>query len=264
MNRLCMVCMLLLCLSGYSQTPIPSYSLSVTFQKTTNIIFPYRIEKADIGSSDVIGHKDVKLGNVLFLKANRKGFVPTNLSVYTSDGKFYSFIIQYRDAPDTLNLSFVKDQKLEITLVDSFMEARLDSDATQILDQASFLHRKTKSQEMKAVLTGIYIKDHLLWFVIDVSNGSQIDYQPEYIKFFIRDKHTNKRTAIQETELSPVWRTPDKPVAGNEASTYIFSFPVFTLSRPKKLVIQMDEKNGGRTLILTIPSKALLKSRVIQ
>ena len=106
MNRLCALCIVAIVLlgdfAGFSQTAIPSYSLSLTFQKTTNIIFPYRIQKADIGSGDVIGHKDLMLPNVLFLKANRKGFVPTNLSVYTSDGKFYSFIIHYMEEPDTL------------------------------------------------------------------------------------------------------------------------------------------------------------------
>ncbi len=56
-------------LNGFSQTVIKSFNLSVCFQKTTNIIFPYRIEKADIGSADVIGHKDALPENVLFLKA---------------------------------------------------------------------------------------------------------------------------------------------------------------------------------------------------
>src|SRR6202035_5298430 len=96
-------------LRGFSQNMIPSYHLSVCFQKTTNIIFPYRIEKADIGSGDVTGHKDARLPNVLFLKATRKGFETTNLSVYTGDGRFYSFIVQYGENPDTLNLLFTKD-----------------------------------------------------------------------------------------------------------------------------------------------------------
>jgi conjugative transposon TraN protein len=264
MNRLCAVLMLLFNCPAFSQTPIPSYSLSVTFQKTTNIIFPYRIEKADIGSGDVIGHEDQILPNVLFLKAGRKQFVPTNLSVYTSDGKFYSFIVRYAEEPDTLNLSFDMHQKLKVGFPDSVNEEKLDGDAVEIMAQSSFMHKKASAEEMKAVLKGIYIKDGLLWFKIVVSNYSQIDYELEYIKFFIRETHSAGRTAIQETEITPIWRTPDKPVTGNGVSTYIFSFPAFTLSRQKKLVIQMNEKNGGRSLTRNIKSKTLLKSRVIQ
>ena len=123
MKRICAACMIFSFLSGRSQTAITSYSLSVTYQMTTNIIFPYRIEKADIGSPDVIGHKPENLENVLLLKANRKNFVPTNLSVYTSDGKFYSFIVRYNPRPDTLNLSFSGN------IIAPLNEALLDSDA---------------------------------------------------------------------------------------------------------------------------------------
>src|ERR1700726_402826 len=132
MKKIIVALILLISLNSFSQTVIPSFNLSVCYQKTTNIIFPYRIEKADIGSCDVIGHKDAFLPNVLFLKANRKGFVPTNLSVYTSDGKFYSFIVQYKEEPDTLNLTFVNDAKTNLVILDTINDARLDSDAVII------------------------------------------------------------------------------------------------------------------------------------
>src|SRR5580698_5771819 len=92
---------LLICLSGHSQSVIPSKIVSVTYQMTTNIIFPYAIDIADIGSADIIGLKGGKYNNILFLKAARVNFSPTNISVYTSDGKFYSFIVKYKTIPDT-------------------------------------------------------------------------------------------------------------------------------------------------------------------
>ena len=265
MKILCVLVLLSLGLavhSVHSQTAIPSYPLSVTVQKTTNLIFPYRIKMADIGSADITGHKDPLLENVLFLKANRKNFAPTNLSVYTSDGKFYSFIVQYKESPDTLNLSFSSDHSLNAP-VTSINEARLDSDAKVLLNQPKFLHRKATAQEMKVLLTGIYIQDDLFWFRIVISNRSPIAYRPEYIKFFIRDKHEAKRTAVQETELMPTWKTPDEPTPGRGKTTNIFSFPVFTLDNQKKLLIQIVEKNGGRLLELYIPPKVLLKSQPI-
>ncbi len=66
MKKIIVIFILLSHLRGVSQTVISSFNLSVCYQKTTNIIFPYRIEKADIGSGDVIGHKDASLPNVLF------------------------------------------------------------------------------------------------------------------------------------------------------------------------------------------------------
>jgi conjugative transposon TraN protein len=263
MKRLCAVWILFLSLNGHSQLSIPSYTLSVTFKKTTNVIFPYRIEKADIGSSDVIGHKDPTLENVLFLKAGRKDFTPTNLSVYTSDGKFYSFIVSYKEDPDTLNLSFITDQKSDM-VVDSFMEARMDSAAVNILDQPSFLHRKIKEQEIKVILNGIYLDDDMLWFRIIIKNHSQIDYKPEFIRFSIRDKKTGKRTAVQESDVPFSWSNAVKRVSGNGKAVYLFALPSFTISKQKKLVFQIEEKKGERTIMLDIPSSTVLKARIIQ
>jgi conjugative transposon TraN protein len=263
MKRLCAFWMLFFSLAGYGQHSIPSYSISVTFKKTTNVIFPYRIEKADVGSSDVIGHKDQILDNVLFLKASRKDFAPTNLSVYTSDGKFYSFIVRYKEDPDTLNLSFIPEQKIPTTIVDSFMSAKLDSDGVHILAQPSFMHRKTKTEDMKAILNGIYLMDDLLWFRFIIKNHSEIAYKPTFIQFSIRDKKLGKRTAVQESALVFTWSTT-KTVLGNNRETYIIAFPAFTISNQKKLVFQMEEKNGERTIQLDIPSRTVLKSRSIQ
>jgi len=246
-----------------AQTSIPSYSVAVTFQKTTNIIFPYRIEKADIGSADVIGHKDRVLENVLFLKAGRKSFTPTNLSVYTSDGKFYSFIIRYQEEPDTLNLSFIEKYKTQSVAVDSFMDAQLDSDAINILTQRSILHRKTHVQELNLVLNGIYLKDHLVWIRFTVKNRSNIEYHPEYVRFTCKDKKVGRRTAFQETEISPAWQQPVF-VAGDSNQTFVFGFPEFTISKQKKLAIRMDEKNGGRIVSLEIPARTLLRARSVQ
>jgi conjugative transposon TraN protein len=261
MKSLFACCISMIGLHGFAQTVIPSYYLSITFLKTTNIIFPYRIEKADIGSADVIGHKDPILNNVLFLKAGRRGFAPTNLSVYTSDGKLYSFLVQYKETPDTLNLLFPKNDKIAPTVSDSINDSKLDSDAVDILQRPTFLHRRTSEQEMKCILRSIYIRDHLIWLRIEMANTSEVDYQAEYVRFFIKDKHSGKRTAVQETDLSPAWRSPDQPVVGQGKQTLVFAFSVFTIDRHKQLVLQISEKNGGRSLELPINNKTMLKAR---
>jgi conjugative transposon TraN protein len=241
---------LLLTLKSFSQTVIPSYHLSVTDLKTTNLIFPYRIEKADIGSPDVIGHSYEKLGNVLFLKAGVKNFAPTNLSVYTSDGALYSFRIQFREDPDTLNLSFMKVPEALVPV----NEEKLDSDASLILKEPNFLHRKTINEDIKLQLTGIYLKDQVMWFRMELNNHSTIEYQMENTRFFIRSKHQTKRTASQETEKIPLWISKDQ---------LLLAFPAFTIEKDKELWIQVREKNGGRQLDLKIPARVLLRCQQI-
>ncbi len=249
--------------TGISQVPIPSYTLSIGYQMTTNIIFPYRIEKADIGSAEVIGQKGGKLDNVLFIKAQRRSFSPTNLSVYTSDGKFYSFILKYCVQPDTLNISFVGNQAVNAYPTSEVTGARMDSDAALIAHQAPTLHKHTHAPGIRADLNGIFIKDHLLWFWIEIKNSSQVDYTPEYLKLFIRDKHTAKRTAVQENEKMPVWKPIVRVIAGQSKATIVFALPPFTLNRQKRLVIQLSEKNGDQMLTLPISAKTLLHCKQV-
>ncbi len=280
MKRFPAIILVFICLSGLAQTMISSYPLSVCCQKTTNILFPYRILTADIGSADVIGHKDPGLPNVLFLKANRKGFAPTNLSVYTSDGKFYSFIVQYKENPDSLNVYFSKEdkfslqeklflqersnqhEKLNLVFSDSVNDARLDSDAVLIQNQNPFIHQRAFSQQMKAVVRGIYIRDCLMWFKMEIFNHSEVDYQPEYFRFYIKDTHTGKRTAMQEQELAPLWQTPNKSIHGREKITCLFAFPAFTLSRQKKFSIQISEQHGARDLTIVVRPKTIIRAKV--
>jgi conjugative transposon TraN protein len=263
MKKMNIAWLLFFFLGTRAQVSLPSYSVAVNCKMTTNIIFPYRIAKADIGSSDVIGQKDPALQNVLFLKASRKGFPQTNLSVYTTDGKFYSFIVRYKEEPDTLNLSFLPEPKQANPVVDSLMDERLDSDAAEILIQPSFLHRKSSAEDIKAVLNGIYVKDDRLWVRITIKNHSGMEYRPLVTKFSIQDGKSVKRTAAQESEIDFCWRSPVSPVAGHGKSTLLFAFPSFTLSERKKLVFQLEEKNGERTVILDIPSTSVLKSRPV-
>ncbi len=241
---------LLLSINCFSQTAIPSFNLNVSYQKTTNLIFPYGIIKADIGSADVIGHLDEKLANVLFVKANLKNFSPTNLSIYTTDGKFYFFDVRYKENPDTLNLSFMPEPKIEVPT----NQATLDSDAVLILSQPNFLSQSISEQDIKLKLKGIFLTDNQIWFRLELRNYTQVTYRIESVKFYVRNKNQTKRTARQELEKEPVWSSTQK---------MLFGFPLFTIDRSKQLLIQIRETDGGRNLSLKIPAKLLLKSKFI-
>src|SRR5690606_26501384 len=85
---------------------IPSRPIEIAFSKTTNLVFPFEIKSVDRGSKDVLAQKAGGIENVLQLKAARQDFDETNLTVITSDGKLYSFLVNYADNPSALNLSF--------------------------------------------------------------------------------------------------------------------------------------------------------------
>ena len=78
---------------------IKPYKLDITWHKTTLIILPAAIQSADRGDKYVLAQKVQGTDNILKVKAGQKDFAPSNLSVVTTDGKVYTFMVDYNPDP---------------------------------------------------------------------------------------------------------------------------------------------------------------------
>jgi conjugative transposon TraN protein len=251
---------------------ITPYHLAITCNKTSNLIFPYAIKSVDRGSSVVLAQKAKGVNNILQVKAGRQGFPQTNVTVVTADGEFYSFLVDYTTEPSVLNLSFSKDsnsiiesaEKDKAVLSDAPLdEAACQSFTSEINRQKHFLHLRTREQKISVSLQSIWLTNKVIWLALQLQNKSLIDYTPDYIRFFVRDKKRGKRTAVQETEILPLYGNTDSTVAGNQSQKIVFAFQSFTIPKTQELVIQVGEQNGGRSLVLSISHKAILKARYL-
>jgi len=112
--------------------------------------------------------------------------------------------------------------------------------------------KHSSSEGMELTLQNISIKDGVLWFVLALRNASPIIYVPEYTRWFIRDRKVFRRTAIQESPLTPLNITELLPVAADSIQFLQVGLHPFSLSRDKELVVEIGEKNGTRTLQLML------------
>ena len=188
---------------------VEPFRISISYDKTSNIIFPYAIKSVDRGSSSVLVQRAAGVENILQLKAGQRDFQETNVSVVTSDGKFFSFLVDYADNPNPLNISFLNDSGADqacIQLSDqSVDDATLDSMAERISQQKRFLNKHIGDQKLFLSMHSIYLFQQTMWMTLEFWNGSQIDFRPEEIRFFLRDRRRAKRTALQENELRPIY-----------------------------------------------------------
>src|SRR4051812_7987347 len=92
---------------------IPSGHLSITYNKTTNLIFPYSVESIDRGSQDILVQQPKGTANIVQLKAGKQNFAQTNLSVITIDGQLYSFTVDYASQPAELNIIVAKKTSID-------------------------------------------------------------------------------------------------------------------------------------------------------
>jgi len=248
---------------------ISSISLTASTNKTSNLIFPFAIRSVDIGSKDLLAQKANGIENILQIKAARENFDETNLSVVTSDGKFYSFLVDYSANPTLLNINFENTSSIESSSSFALFNASQHNDekvafaAKTILYRKRFLHGvKDRSSGVKFLLNGIYIDSDILYFQLEVDNKTNINYDFESLNFFTKDLKQDKRTAVQEIQQTPIMIYNDSEfVNGKTNLSFVVALQKFTIPDKKELVIQLMEKNGGRKLSLKIRNRTLVKAR---
>jgi conjugative transposon TraN protein len=220
----------------------------------------------DRGSADVLAQKAKGVENILLVKAGRQNFSETNLSVITADGKLYSFILDYINNPTAINISFGADTlntDVPSSLKPFYNEASMRIDVERILKQKKSVRGiRDYRYEVRFSLNGIYIKNDVIFFMVQVANNSNINYDVDMLRFFIRDATKAKRTATQEIEVEPRYVYGDtSTIKGDTKNTIVFALPKFTIPDQKLLSIQLMEKNGGRNLQLSVPNRTIIRAK---
>jgi conjugative transposon TraN protein len=261
----------------FAQTTSPSenisviepYHLAVTFNKTTNLIFQYAIKSADRGSKDVLVKKAAGVENILLVKAGKKSFDETNITVITADGKLYSYMVRYTDNPSVLNICYKNSQENQEKALFSEAqpnEAEVQGDAEKVFNAVKNIKGiKDRKFGIKMQLDAVYIHNEAMYYRIKLQNHSNINYDIEQLRFFIKDQIKSKRTATQELEVYPLYIHNDTSiVTGSSDHVFVFAVEKFTIPDKKYLIIQLMEKNGGRHLELKIYNNTIVKAKLIQ
>eukprot|EP01133_Synstelium_polycarpum_P017066 gene17066-20330_t len=250
-------------LSGTQQTSIQPLPLSITYGKTTNLIFPYMIKSVDKGSRDVLVQIAKGVENILQVKAAKQGFEETNLTVVTADGKLYSYVLNYTANPVALNIKL--GSSLNYPKTDALFSYKSDNEAKvyDITEQIALkkpLMRniRCRNYEVSLSLSAVYIKEDRLYFQFAFGNNSNVDYNIDAFRFYIRDQKKSKRTSSQENEVLPLQLAGNvQIIRGNSEQSVVVVLPKFTIPDKKLLFIQLMEQSGGRNLELKIKNKII-------
>lgn len=242
--------------------------MKISLNKTTNLIFPYAIKSVDRGSGDVLAQKAKGVENILLVKAGRENFTETNLSVITSDGKLYSFVLGYINNPATINISFstdTTDADVSTSIKPDYNEASMQRDAETILKKKKKLHGvRDDRYEVSLILNGIYIKGDVIFLKVEIGNKSNINYDVEMLSFFIKDEKKAKRTASQEIEIQPLYIYGNaSTIRAKSKNNIVITLPKFTIPDKQYVSVALMEKNGGRNLRLSTHNRTILKAKLL-
>jgi len=226
-------------------------SLCISTDKTTSLVFPFTIRHVDRGTKDILVKQVKEADNILLVKASEKNFSETNLSVITDDGSVYTFTVNYEEKPLTWVYNVPMNKKATMAIY-----------ANGILDNPkTIIGIKDTKWDMTAKVIGIYIKESVIYYQVELNNESPIDYDIDMLRFYISDKRKSRRTAAQENELKPLHITGNCiQVKANQKSTIVVALEKFTIPDAKYLAIQVMEKNGGRHLSMKVGNKKIMQA----
>lgn len=259
---------------------IPPHGLEVTYDKTVHIIFPAAVRYVDLGSPNLIAGKADGAENVIRVKATVRDFrAETNMSVITEDGSFYTFNVRYASEPLLLNVEmcdFIHDGEsanrpnnaMEVYLTELGSESpllvRLIMKSIHKQNRREVKHIGCKRFGIQYLLKGIYTHNGLLYFHTEIRNDSNVPFDVDFITFKIVDKKVAKRTAMQEQVIFPLRAyNYATRVAGKNNERTVFTFDKFTIPDDKCLVVELNEKEGGRHQSFTVENEDLVRARVI-
>lgn len=248
----------------------PSYKLEISDSKTSNVIFPYAIVSVDRGSKDILAQKAAGVENILQVKAARENFEQSNLSVVTADGKLTTFVVSYSENPNSINLSI--DRNSEARENNIFLpkgnvnEAEVRKYAEIVFQNRDYTpHGGKENNGIVLTLKGLFIKGGVLYFQFKVTNWTNVGYDIDQFRFFIRDQRRVNRTASQEIEVVPIYvnKEPEQ-LLGKSVDMYVFALPKFTIPDQKYLAVQLMERDGGRHIDLKVSNRQILKAKPLR
>ena len=247
---------------------INPYHLAVTFNKTTNLVFPYAIKSVDRGSRDLLAQKAIGVENVLQVKAAKMGFLQTNLTVVTADGCLYAYIVDYSDTPANLNYLFSIPSIVARPVAVFTEEATTDiikKTAGLVNDKQATIERLAADDFSTALeVKGIYSHEDVIYLQLCLRNSSAVNYDARSLRIFIEDQKRIKRTSAQQVDMQPLFICGDPAhIAASSEHNVTVALPKFTIPDKKYLGIELMEKNGGRNLNIRIRNKHLISAKPI-
>ena len=273
MKPLIIICLLLL--SGYCSeaqrsmqlaeaAKIPSWQLEVTWHKTTLLIFPAAVQSADRGDAYILAEKVPGVENVLKVKAGEKDFPASNLHVLTTDGKVYAFTLNYAEEPAELTIDMRRQRPyVPVTFKGTGLNSGdLETLSKRVAGSLPFLKGGIyKKHKLRFGVTGIYIKDNVLFFQYQLHNSSQLPLREGSLRFYIRDRKRAKRTAMQDKELEPLFIARSGSPEDSKGQTIVVAFPQFTIAEGKLLHAELMEAGGDRNPVARTTQRKLLRTK---
>ncbi len=239
-------------------------------QKNVALFFPAPIRQGITGSDNFVftyNREEEQYFGLLQAKPGKE----SNLLVVSANGSVFSYIVKYKDTLDQLNYfvsesdTIGNEKPMSSDEPETPKAETINKDKTNNYEKfCSYLADRTqkigrlKERDQNVVLSveNIVFDKEELYFVIQIENKSSLDYDLNFLNFGIETRQKGKKKSSQTIYEKPIFRY-GMPSQVKEGTTerLVYVLPKFSLGEDRRVILEMNEKNGGRNIKLRVPHK---------
>lgn len=242
-------------------------TLLVNSTHTMVLFFPSPISWAITGTENFTFSFNTDSANSLGILQATPG-PESNLLVLTEDGKSYMFELQYvphllktycfikpeEGLDNHLTYSGIRDSTTDVE--SSYPQAKSDSidykkGSTFILARTMTVLKTKRKYDVALRLLDLAYYGREVYLTCEIENQSEIDYELDDLKVYKTTGSPGKKSSYQKLELLPRFIHPQPIlIRPSFSAKFVIVLPKFTLGRKEKLLLEVKEKHGSRSLSL--------------
>jgi hypothetical protein len=249
---------IILIFSAWGTVSFAQDTAYISRDKTTALFFKSAVKIISKSTSDFdITQKEDAL---ITIKALDTDFSPTKINVQEiGTAKIYRIPVEYSYGRAGRRIEVGGQPAMTVKVIKTS-----DYNYGAVVTQLATGKRKDvvdheKTGGVKAWVDKLSLAGNRVFFRLDIRNKSNLPYEIDFVRFYIRDLKTVARMATHEQEILPLITTLHKKtaIAHKQEIAKVFGFHRFSLSEDQALNIELYEKNGNRHLYLQIKQKDL-------
>ncbi|CAH8283409.1 uncharacterized protein DUF4138 [Mariniflexile fucanivorans] len=270
MRPILIIAIVLISVLAQAQTIEVLDTIYANDSKNVALFFPEPIRQGITGSENFVFTYNREKEQYFGLLQAQPG-KESNLLVININGSIFSYIVRYKAQLSKLNYfvplsNSIGNEKPKV--VDSIQtetsEKSIDNDTyyyqkfcSYLLDRRQYLGRHTRHKEGVILrVENIVFDKEELYFVIQIRNNSTLDYDLNFLNLSIETRQKGKKKSLQRLYQEPIFKhhLPSK-IAVNETVRFIYVMPKFSLSNDRRVILELNEKDGERNIELKISHK---------
>ena len=243
---------------------------------TTHIRFSSEIKYVDL-SNKVLAAKIVEGSrDIIALKAKEPFDFITTMSCLEANGAMHTYLVRFEEYPKQLIIEegssnrSIASEKPQSPDSGNFSETPYPTSSNlpanvSVLEQAlrqpkSLYHIGSKGYGISIFCDNVFIKDDIMYVVLNIDNKSATTYSLSEPRFSIESKKRTKRGLVYEKQIFPKNILGMEPIAPNTQTRIVFSFDKISVLQGQVFRAYLYESGGTRNYVVTFSEKDINKS----